>query len=394
MIRVKLPVRRRQARAARGLRGGRRALRAAAQGPHHHAPEHPVPPHPAARRREGDPRISATPGCPAARPAATPSATSPATPGPASSRASCSTPPPTPAPSSATSCATRSASCCRASSRSPSPPTDEDARSPASTTSASSRASATACAASRSAPAAAPRSCRATRSTLYEFVGARRRRVPEGLRGGAAHLRPPGRAAREPRPRAASSSWSTASASTRSARMVDEELRGRLGRRARLRPRRRCCSSTTRRPRRPGVRARLRLAERRQPRVRPLRRGQRHRAAPGRASTRSSVKVTRGDLTPEQFRGLAADHARVHRRLRAHHGRSRTSCCAGCATRASTTSGSALQELDLGDAGRARDHRRRVLPGHRQLQARHHELDGPERRDPGARSRRWGSTTR
>ena len=31
------------------------------------------------------------------------------------------------------------------------------------------------------------------------------------------------------------------------------------------------------------------------------------------------VKVTRGDLTPEQLRGLAADHARVHRRLRAHH---------------------------------------------------------------------------
>ena len=31
------------------------------------------------------------------------------------------------------------------------------------------------------------------------------------------------------------------------------------------------------------------------------------------------VKVTRGDLTPEQFRGLGADHARVHRRLRPHH---------------------------------------------------------------------------
>ena len=32
-----------------------------------------------------------------------------------------------------------------------------------------------------------------------------------------------------------------------------------------------------------------------------------------------AVKVTRGDLTPEQFRGLGADHARLHRRLRAHH---------------------------------------------------------------------------
>ena len=31
------------------------------------------------------------------------------------------------------------------------------------------------------------------------------------------------------------------------------------------------------------------------------------------------VEVVRGDLTPEQFRGLAADHARVQRRLRPHH---------------------------------------------------------------------------
>ena len=31
------------------------------------------------------------------------------------------------------------------------------------------------------------------------------------------------------------------------------------------------------------------------------------------------VKVTRGDLTPEQFRGLGPDHARVHRRLRPQH---------------------------------------------------------------------------
>ena len=32
-----------------------------------------------------------------------------------------------------------------------------------------------------------------------------------------------------------------------------------------------------------------------------------------------AVKITRGDLTPEQFRGLGRDHARVHRRLRPHH---------------------------------------------------------------------------
>jgi sulfite reductase (ferredoxin) len=44
------------------------------------------------------------------------------------------------------------------------------------------------------------------------------------------------------------------------------------------------------------------------------------------------VKVTRGDLTPEQFRGPAATPAPPC---------TRTSCCAGCATRRSTTSGSA-----------------------------------------------------
>ena len=32
----------------------------------------------------------------------------------------------------------------------------------------------------------------------------------------------------------------------------------------------------------------------------------------------AEVRVIRGDLSPEQFRGLAADHARLHRRLRAH----------------------------------------------------------------------------
>ena len=31
------------------------------------------------------------------------------------------------------------------------------------------------------------------------------------------------------------------------------------------------------------------------------------------------VKIMRGDLEPEQFRGLGADHARALRRLRAHH---------------------------------------------------------------------------
>ena len=52
------------------------------------------------------------------------------------------------------------------------------------------------------------------------------------------------------------------------------------------------------------------------------------------------VKVTRGDLSPEQFRGLAPDHARLLRRLRAHDRRAEHACCAGCATSRSTRSGS------------------------------------------------------
>ena len=51
------------------------------------------------------------------------------------------------------------------------------------------------------------------------------------------------------------------------------------------------------------------------------------------------VKVTRGDLTPEQFRGLAADHARTTPAATRARPCSRTSCCAGCARSASTTCG-------------------------------------------------------
>ena len=49
-------LRRHHAGADGGLRRRGREVRAAQQGPHHHAPEHPAPPHPAARRGQGDPR--------------------------------------------------------------------------------------------------------------------------------------------------------------------------------------------------------------------------------------------------------------------------------------------------------------------------------------------------
>ena len=85
------------------------------------------------------------------------------------------------------------------------------------------------------------------------------------------------------------------------ARQVDEELEG-DGSPSVTSTRSRSCSSTTRRraPRCPD----LREPERRRQRVRALARDERAAAAPGRFST-VQIKVIRGDLTPEQFRGLA-----------------------------------------------------------------------------------------
>ena len=83
----------------------------------------------------------------------------------------------------------------------------------------------------------------------------------------------------------------------------------------------------------------------------------------------------------------------LHRRLRAHGAVSRTSCCAGCATRRSTRCGERC--ASSGSATRSqRDHRCRQLPGNRFVQARDHELDGPQPGDPANGSRRWRSTTR
>ena len=75
-------------------------------------------------------------------------------------------------------------------------------------------------------------------------------------------------------------------------------------------------------------------------RVRPLRGRQRRAPAPGGLLDRA-VRVIRGDLSPEQFRGLAAAHARLHAAATPAPPCTRTSCCAGCATSRSTTSGAA-----------------------------------------------------
>ena len=105
-------------------------------------------------------------------------------------------------------------------------------------------------------------------------------------------------------------------------------------------------------------------------------------AAPGRASRPSQVKITRGDLTPEQFRGLAAIMRDFTGGYARTHGATRTSSCAGCATRrvydvwqrARASSASATPGADeITDVV--------SCPGTDSLQARHHRA-------------RWASTRR
>ena len=105
------------------------------------------------------------------------------------------------------------------------------------------------------------------------------------------------------------------------------------------------------------------------------------------------VKVTRGDLTPEQFRGLAADHARVLRRPRPHDRAPELPAALGPRR-------GGLRRLAAPRRARPRrrrlrpGQRRRLLPRHRLLQARHHELDGAQPRRSRSGSSRWTSPTR
>ena len=107
----------------------------------------------------------------------------------------------------------------------------------------------------------------------------RRRRVPEGDRGRAAHLRPPGVAARQPRPRP-DQGPGRQDRHRRVPQAGRRGARGRLGRRARLRRRAAALRRRRggRRPRRPRV---LLEPQRRQQGVRPLPRLQRQAPAPG-----------------------------------------------------------------------------------------------------------------
>ena len=100
----------------------------------------------------------------------------------------------------------------------------------------------------------------------------------------------------------------------------------------------------------PGGAAHLRLAQRRRRRVRALPRGQRRAAAPGGLLDRPGQGHPRrphaGAVPRPRGRSCASSAAATPARPC-----TRTSCCAGCATRRSTTSGSACSALGLGDAG-------------------------------------------
>ena len=142
----------------------------------------------------------------------------------------------------------------------------------------------------------------ARRADALRLRRPRRRRVPRGGRGGLPHLRPPGLAARQPRPRAHQGPRRQ-DRHRRDAQARRRGAPGRLGRRARVRRRRPAPGRRRGRPRARGPEL-LRLAQRRRQRVRALPRIERHRPAPGGLLGRAGPRP-RGDLSPEQLRALA-----------------------------------------------------------------------------------------
>ena len=126
--------------------------------------------------------------------------------------------------------------------------------------------------------------------------------------------------------------------------------------------------------------------------VRPLPAGQRPAAAPGGLRRgRGQDRARRPDAGAVPRPG--GDHARVHRRLRAQHRAAEPGPALG-ARRGALRGLAAARGARPGRARRARDHRRGQLPRHRQLQTRHHQLDGPQPGDQAAGRRRWRSTIR
>ena len=218
--------------------------------------------------------------------------------------------------------------------------------------------------------------------TLYEFVELDNGDYLKVTEAVLADLRPPGLAARQPRPRPDQG----AGRQDRHRRLPRDGrggARGRLGRRARLLDRPPAATSSTRRRTRPGPPATPASPNGDRSRVRALPRRRTSRPQRQEGFSTVDVKVTRGDLTPEQFRGLG----QIMREYTG--GYARTTVQQNFVLRwvrdeAVYDVWQRLGELGLGRRRRRRDHRRRLLPRHRLLQARDHQLDGPEPGDPGA----------
>ena len=372
-------LRRGDARAAGGLRRRHRALRPAAQGPHHHPAELPVPPCPARRRRQVHPddlrRRALQPrgvrqhgaqrdrrpvgrrlGGRAVRPDALRGRLRPLLRPPSRDPAH----------------APQGEDGLHRHRRGPG-----DHRHP--------RHRLPPAAARRPARLRAPRGRRhvdhaAGRAHALRVRGRRQRRVPEGRRGRLPDLQSPGLAAQEPGARADQGLRGQVR-HRRAAPPGGGGAPGRLGRRARLRP-----HAAALRPRRGGQRPRAPgrrpQSQRRQPGVRPLRGLQRPPPAPGGLlDRRGQGDARRPDAraAPRPGRG----HAPVHRRLRAHQRAPEPRAALGArrgALRRMARAGGARPRRP----GRRRDHQRGQLPGHGLLQARDHQLDGAQRRRPAA----------
>ena len=243
--------------------------------------------------------------------------------------------------------------------------------------------------ASRCASAAARRSCRASRRRSCDFVTAD---DGEYLKIAEACFRifdQPGLAARQPRPRP-----HQGARRPRRHRRRPRDGRGGAARAtgspsATSRP---TSSSTTRRLGAPG----------------PLRPAARARTATRPRSTASRA----ANVVPQRQDGLLRRHREDHARRpdarssSAASGRScatspaatrarrcsRTSCCAGCATRRVYDVWQRLGRARPRRRRRRRDHGRRQLPRHRQLQARHHRARWASTRPSRSASSRWRST--
>ena len=163
--------------------------------------------------------------------------------------------------------------------------------------------------------------------------------------------------------------------------------RGRLGRRARLRP-----AAAAVPARRGGQRARAAARRTARPTATAPSSGASAPPTSSRSARRASSAVqVQGHARRPHARAVprpGRDHARVLAAATPAPPCTRTSCCAGCATRRSTTSGAACSELGLGDAGADQVNDVVSCPGTDSLQARHHELDGAQPRRAASGSRR------